>query len=51
MTLTIAGLREYFVHEIVADGVRDQNGNPLLHADAYYTLNRIPSSSDANHGE
>ena len=40
--LTIEGLRELFVHELDASGVRSENGKPLLHPDAYYTLNRIP---------
>jgi hypothetical protein len=40
--LRIDGLRELYVHEIVAEGVRDERGQPLLHPDAYYTLNRIP---------
>ena len=43
--LQIDSLRELFVHELVAAGVRDAEGQPLLHADAYYTLNRIPSRS------
>ena len=42
--LKVSGLRELFVHQIVAAGVRDQEGNPLLHPDAYYTLNRIPTA-------
>ncbi len=40
--LQIDGLREFFVHELVASGVRDCDNQPLLHKDAYYTLNRIP---------
>jgi hypothetical protein len=40
--LEVSGLRELFVHQIVAAGVRDREGKPLLHPDAYYTLNRIP---------
>lgn len=40
--LQVDGLRELFVHELVASGVRDTDNQPLLHADAYYTLNRIP---------
>ncbi len=40
--LTVDGLRELFVHELMAAGVRSQSGEPLLHAAAYYTLNRIP---------
>ena len=36
-------LREGYVHEIKAPGVRTANGaEALLHATAYYTLNRIP---------
>lgn len=40
--LKISGLRKLFVHELLAEGVRSQEGQPLLHPDAYYTLNRIP---------
>ncbi|MCS7470176.1 hypothetical protein NZK35_26315 [Stieleria sp. ICT_E10.1] len=41
--LRIEGLRPYFVHELNAAGVRDASGHPLLHPEAYYTLNRIPN--------
>jgi glucose/arabinose dehydrogenase len=40
--LQVDDLRELFVHELVASGVRDTDNQPLLHSDAYYTLNRIP---------
>ena len=40
--LQVDGRRELFVHELVAGGVRDADNQPLLHANAYYTLNRIP---------
>jgi hypothetical protein len=30
------------VHQFVLDGVRDSNGQPLVHDVAYYTLNEIP---------
>ena len=40
--LEIEGLRPYYVHELRGEGVRNSDGNPLLHPDAYYTLNRIP---------
>ncbi len=36
------GLRELFVHELHADGVRSAHGEKLDHALACYTLNRIP---------
>ena len=45
MSVRIASvcLREGYVHEVKASGVRSANGAaPLLHATAYYTLNRIP---------
>jgi hypothetical protein len=45
--LKISGLRELFVHELRADGVRSRDGRALLHPDAYYTLNRIPTESPA----
>ncbi len=41
--LGVDGLREGFVHELHADGVRSADGAPLLHADAYYTLNKRPA--------
>lgn len=41
--LRIGGLRELFVHELTLEGVRSSQGAPLLHATAYYTLNRIPT--------
>lgn len=40
--LTIDGLRELFVHELIAAGIRSEDGEPLLHPHAWYTLNRIP---------
>ena len=40
--LVVSGLRELFVHELQAAGVRSQTGEPLLHEQAYYTLNQIP---------
>ena len=38
------GLRALFVHQLIADGIRSADGEPLLHPDAYYTLNRIPKN-------
>jgi hypothetical protein len=42
--LYIDGLRELFVHELVAPGIRSRDGEPLLHPHAWYTLNRIPKT-------
>lgn len=41
--LHVSGLRKLYVHELQADGIRSHEGAPLLHPNAYYTLNRIPS--------
>lgn len=41
--LAVACLREGYIHEIKADGVRAATAaEPLLHPTAYYTLNRRP---------
>ena len=41
--LRINGLVEGHVHELHADGVRSKAGLPLLHKEAYYTLNYLPT--------
>jgi hypothetical protein len=43
--LVVSGLRPLFVHELHADGVHSAAGEPLLHARAAYTLNRIPQAA------
>ena len=40
--LEIETLQEGHVHELHVNGLRSANGKPLLHKQAYYTLNRIP---------
>lgn len=40
--LQISGLQRGHVHEFRFPGVRSQAGQPLLHKEAYYTLNHIP---------
>ena len=40
--LYVNGLQEGHVHELHSDGVRSAQGAPLLHSEAYYTLNYIP---------
>jgi len=42
LRLFVDDLRELYVHELVAAGLRSSDGEPLLHPEAYYTLNRIP---------
>ena len=40
--LQVEGLRELFVHNLTAHGIRDTTDEPLLHKTAFYTLNQIP---------
>jgi UDP-2,3-diacylglucosamine pyrophosphatase LpxH len=40
--LKIDGLVKGHVHHLVSRGVRSKSGLPLLHPNAYYTLNEIP---------
>tara|TARA_R110002073_G_scaffold60209_8_gene151207 strand:- start:1193 stop:2665 length:1473 start_codon:yes stop_codon:yes gene_type:complete len=39
--IVVDGLQLGHVHELHADGVRSKSGLPLLHKEAYYTLNRF----------
>jgi glucose/arabinose dehydrogenase len=40
--LVVDGLQEGHIHDLTAAGVRSADGQPLLHSQAYYTLNSIP---------
>ena len=40
--LVVDGLQAGHIHELTAAGVKSKTGSPLLHPEAYYTLNRIP---------
>ena len=40
--LYMSGLREGYIHQLKADGVRNRSGQALLHDAAYYTLNNRP---------
>ncbi len=40
--LFVEGLQVGHVHELHAEGVRSAEGSPLLHPEAYYTLNALP---------
>ena len=42
--LYIDGLQRGHVHELKAPGIRSSDGLPLLHSEAYYTLNYIPAA-------
>ncbi len=41
--LTVSPLTKGHVHYLKSPGVRSRDGLPLLHSDAYFTLNEIPS--------
>jgi hypothetical protein len=41
--LYVSGLQEGHVHELHSEGVRSKKGLPLLHHQAYYTLNYLPA--------
>ena len=40
--LYVDGLKEGHIHDLAVPGVRSEEGRPLLHPQAYYTLNYIP---------
>jgi hypothetical protein len=40
--LFVQGLQEGHVHDLKLPGLRNRDGEPLLHPQAYYTLNYIP---------
>lgn len=42
--LTIKGLQQGHIHELEAKGLRSEEGESLLHPQAYYTLNYIPGN-------
>jgi hypothetical protein len=41
--LYVSKLMEGHIHELTAQGIRSVSGLPLLHKEAYYTLNYIPA--------
>ncbi|MBT1690672.1 c-type cytochrome [Dawidia soli] len=43
--LVIDNLRQYYLHELNLPGIRSQDGLPVLHATAFYTLNNIPDGT------
>jgi hypothetical protein len=44
VTLTVEKCEPYYIHWLKLPGVRNRDAQPLLHTDAYYTLNRIPKA-------
>ena len=41
--ISIDGIRQFYIHEFILKGVLNEEGDPLLHETAYYTLNQIPA--------
>ncbi|MFT4032526.1 MAG: hypothetical protein QM669_08900 [Siphonobacter sp.] len=42
--VVVEGLRQYYVHQLTLDGIREKNNKwSLVHPNAYYTLNNIPA--------
>ena len=40
--VALEGFRVGYIYQLLMPGIRGREGEPLLHAEAYYTLNRIP---------
>ncbi len=43
--LLVEGLREKYIHEIKLTGLKNADGNKLLHNTTYYTLNAVPEGA------
>jgi cytochrome c551/c552 len=44
--IIVGDLRQYYIHKISLDGIRDQDSSySLVHSTAYYTLNNIPDGA------
>lgn len=41
--ISIDGIRQFYIHEFILKGILNEEGDPLLHETAYYTLNQIPT--------
>ena len=48
VALKVEPLRAGYVHELHAKGVKNAGGSSLLHADAYYTLEKIPGMQESS---
>ena len=49
--LVVDNLRQYYLHELNLSGIRSEDGLPLLHPMAYYTLNNIAEGVKLKSGE
>lgn len=46
--IVVDGLKEGYIHEINAAGIKSNSGMDLLHAVGYYTLNQIPEGEEVD---
>lgn len=46
--VVLDSMRQYFIHEIKAEGLKSKDNLPLLHNFCYYTLNEFPEGPAAN---
>lgn len=44
--LVVHGLREGYIHELKAENLQSSTGEPILHPQAYYTINAFPEGSE-----
>ncbi len=49
--IVVDGLRKGYIHELKLTSLRSEDNEPLLHDDAYYTLNEIPSGPKLDLGQ
>ncbi|MCU7550894.1 hypothetical protein OCK74_17370 [Chitinophagaceae bacterium LB-8] len=50
--IIVDGLRQYYIHNITLDGVRDlEDSYSLVHPTAYYTLNNVPEGQKLSMSE
>lgn len=47
--LVVHGLRQYYIHEVKATGVKSAEGRPLRNDFGFYTLNNVPGGKIAMH--
>ena len=41
--ISMDGIKQFYIHEFILKGVLNEEGEPLVHETAYYTLNQIPA--------
>ncbi len=49
--LVVNNMKQYHIHELKLEGIKDNDGNGLLHPTTFYTLNNIASGTKLNSSE